>query len=45
MGRNTQGVKLIKLDENVVVSTVALVEKEEADSVEEGEIDETSDEE
>lgn len=32
MGRNTQGVKLIKLDENVVVSTVALVEKEETDS-------------
>ena len=29
MGRNTQGVKLIRLDENVVVSTVALVEKEE----------------
>lgn len=29
MGRNTQGVKLIKLDENVFVSTVALVEKEE----------------
>ncbi|WP_226668573.1 DNA gyrase subunit A [Metabacillus litoralis] len=29
MGRNTQGVKLIRLDENVAVSTVALVEKEE----------------
>ena len=35
MGRNTQGVKLIKLDENVVVSTVALVEKEEDESEEE----------
>ncbi|MED4403280.1 DNA gyrase subunit A [Metabacillus fastidiosus] len=29
MGRNTQGVKLIKLDENVFVSTVAVVDKEE----------------
>ncbi|MRX74010.1 DNA gyrase subunit A [Bacillus lacus] len=29
MGRNTQGVKLIRLDENVHVATVALVEKEE----------------
>ena len=29
MGRNTVGVKLIKLDENEHVSTVALVEKEE----------------
>ncbi|HZH60843.1 MAG TPA: DNA gyrase subunit A [Metabacillus sp.] len=29
MGRNTQGVKLIKLDDNVSVSTVALVEKDE----------------
>ncbi|MFC0273053.1 DNA gyrase subunit A [Metabacillus herbersteinensis] len=29
MGRNTQGVKLIRLDENVFVSTVALVEKAE----------------
>lgn len=35
MGRNTQGVKLIKLDENVVVSTVALVEKEEDEPEEE----------
>ncbi|WP_338787898.1 DNA gyrase subunit A [Metabacillus sp. FJAT-53654] len=43
MGRNTQGVKLIKLDENVVVSTVALVEKEdqETEEVEEGELTET----
>jgi DNA gyrase subunit A len=40
MGRNTQGVKLIKLDENVLVSTVALVEKEEEETelAEEGEI-------
>ena len=40
MGRNTQGVKLIKLDENVSVSTVALVEKEEPEEeiVEEGEL-------
>lgn len=30
MGRNTQGVKLIKLNENEFVSTVAKVEKEEA---------------
>ncbi|MGG3925423.1 DNA gyrase subunit A [Metabacillus fastidiosus] len=29
MGRNTQGVKLIRLDENVFVSTVAVVDKEE----------------
>ncbi|PGT82524.1 DNA gyrase subunit A [Bacillus sp. AFS040349] len=29
MGRNTQGVKLIRLDENVSVSTVALVQKDE----------------
>lgn len=32
MGRNTQGVKLIRLDENVAVSTVALVEKEEEET-------------
>ena len=28
-GRNTQGVKLIKLDENTQVSTIAIVDKEE----------------
>jgi DNA gyrase subunit A len=44
MGRNTQGVKLIKLDENVVVSTVALVEKEEIETAEEAEINETQNE-
>ncbi|PAD67335.1 DNA gyrase subunit A [Bacillus sp. 7586-K] len=32
MGRNTQGVKLIRLDDNVSVSTVALVEKEEEET-------------
>ncbi|MBM7606738.1 DNA gyrase subunit A [Metabacillus crassostreae] len=37
MGRNTQGVKLIRLDENVVVSTVALVEKEEIEKTDETE--------
>lgn len=37
MGRNTQGVKLIRLDENVVVSTVALVEKEEIEKIDESE--------
>lgn len=31
MGRNTQGVKLIKLDENESVATVAKVEKDEED--------------
>lgn len=35
MGRNTQGVKLIKLDENVSVSTVALVQKEDEQDHEE----------
>lgn len=40
MGRNTQGVKLIKLDENVSVSTVALVQKEE----EQEELDEIEEE-
>lgn len=47
MGRNTQGVKLIKLDENVSVSTVALVEKEEPedDVVEEGELADSPNEE
>ncbi|MCM3441944.1 DNA gyrase subunit A [Metabacillus halosaccharovorans] len=35
MGRNTQGVKLIKLDENVSVSTVALVQKEDEQDPEE----------
>ncbi|MBU7594118.1 DNA gyrase subunit A [Metabacillus halosaccharovorans] len=37
MGRNTQGVKLIKLDENVSVSTVALVQKEDEQDHEEAE--------
>ncbi|MFC3886290.1 DNA gyrase subunit A [Bacillus songklensis] len=37
MGRNTQGVKLIRLDENEYVSTVAKVQPEE---IEEGEHDE-----
>jgi len=37
MGRNTVGVKLIKLDENEHVSTVALVEKEEQEEQQEEE--------
>ncbi|MEK5272371.1 DNA gyrase subunit A [Aeribacillus sp. FSL K6-8394] len=37
MGRNTVGVKLIKLDENEHVSTVALVEKEEQEKQQEEE--------
>jgi DNA gyrase subunit A len=48
MGRNTQGVKLIKLDDNVAVSTVALVDKDEEsadDIVEEGKESETIEEE
>ena len=43
MGRNTQGVKLIKLAENEYVTTVARVDKEE-ESLEDLEAEETSEE-
>lgn len=39
MGRNTQGVKLIRLDENQEVATVAKVEKEEIEEIAEDEIE------